>query len=275
MDTLVWFGAQVLLAAAGVALAPALARRPRPEWATACVLAFAAMLAWPLMRFFPGAAIGVLGAPTVACLELTGLAIPAALLFSVAGAQLPRASDRRALRLLLVVCAVYFLKAGWWMVAPVVGIGGVPDLGPTRFERGVCRQTTGYTCVASSLVTALRAHGIDAQESEMARLSRTQVGGGATDSRALWALQEKLAGTGLAARYAALDRAGLVAVPKPCLVQLNWGFFTSHMVPVLAADEWHVTIGDPLAGRRTVSWETFLREWKGQAIVIDAAPAGA
>ena len=91
------------------------------------------------------------------------------------------------------IAAVYFLKAGWWMIGPALSLGGwgggVTDLGPTRMQDGICRQTTGYTCVAASMVTALRARGIDATETEMARLAHTQVNGGATDSRALWALQ--------------------------------------------------------------------------------------
>lgn len=274
MSTLIWFLAQAALASVAVALSPRIASRPKPVWAAACALAFVAMLLWPAMRFFPAAFVSILGAPMVACTELTGLAIPAALLFGVAAHHVPRPSDRRAIRLLLVIAGAYFISAGWWMVGPVLGVGGVPDLGPMRMRGRVCMQSTDYTCVAASMVTALRARGIDATETEMARLSRTQVGRGATDSRALWALQTKLRGTGLTARYASLDRAGLIAAPKPCLVQLDWGFFLSHMVPVMAADDEGVTLGDPLEGERRMAWAVFGREWKGQAIVIGPA-AGA
>lgn len=270
MTTLVWFIAQALLAAAAVALSPRIARRPRPVWGAVCVLAFVVMLLWPAMRFFPATFVSVFGAPIVACTELTGLAIPAGLLFGVAAHHVPRPSDRRAIRLLLVIAGAYFLNAGWWMVAPVVGFRAVPDLGPPRLRPdGVCMQSTDYTCVAASMVTALHARGIDATETEMARLAYTQVGGGATDSRALWALQRKLEGTGLAPRYLALDKAGLIAAEKPCLVQLDWGFFLSHMVPVMHADETTVVLGDPLEGRRELTWDRFLARWKGQAIVIE------
>lgn len=275
MTTLVWFIAQALLAAAAVALSPRIARKPKPVWAGACAIAFVAMLLWPTMRFCPATFVSVFGAPMVACTELTGLAIPAGLLFGVAAHHVPRPSDRRAIRLLLAIAGVYFITAGWWMVGPVFGIGDVPDLGRTRFRGHICMQSTDYTCVAASMVTALRAHGIDATETEMARLSRTQVGRGATDSRALWALQTKLRGTGLVARYDSLDRAGLIAAPKPCLVQLNWGFFISHMVPVLAADEQTVTIGDPMEGERSMKWDAFLAQWKGQAILIELASGAA
>ena len=149
--------------------------------------------------------------------------------------------------------------------------GGVPALGVTNIDRnGLCRQTTGYTCVAASMVTMLRAKGITADETEMARLSYTQVGGGATDSRALWALQRKLEGTGWAPRYRALDREGLIKASKPCMVQLDWGYFVSHMVPVMAADAETVVIGDPLSGERRVPMSKFEAQWKGNAITIDA-----
>ncbi|MGE3109391.1 MAG: cysteine peptidase family C39 domain-containing protein [Phycisphaerales bacterium] len=219
------------------------------------------------MRFFPVLFINALGAPLVACIELTGLAIPAVMLFGVASRHLPKTSDQRAVRWLTAVAALYFVKAGWWMVLPG---GGVPDLGQTKMTRdGICRQTTGYTCVAASMVTMLRAHGIDASETEMARLAYTQVGGGATDSRTIWALERKLAGTPFRPVYHRLDARGIVHARKPCMVQLDWGFFVSHMVPVLDASDDTVVIGDPLNGRREITMKDFMKEWKRQAITLE------
>jgi ABC-type bacteriocin/lantibiotic exporter with double-glycine peptidase domain len=122
------------------------------------------------------------------------------------------------------------------------------------------------------MVTMLRAHAINAEETEMARLSRTQVNGGATDSRTLWALQRKLEGTQFRPTYQRLDAAGLVEIPKPCLVQLDWGFFISHMVPVVSATADTVVIGDPLSGRREMSMADFRAKWKGTAISLAPAP---
>ncbi len=260
------FGAQIVGAGAAYVAGVALARRSRAVWSLALGVSFALVLCWPLMRVFPVGVIELLGAPAVACIELTALAIPAAMLFAIGAERVPRASDRRAIRWLVIVLAVYFMKAGWWMTP--AGVGAV---GPTKIDmEGICRQTTEYTCVAASMVTMLRAHGVEAEEREMAELSRTQVGGGATDSRALWALDLKLAGTAWRARYVSVRPGELASVPKPCMVQLNWGFFTSHMVPLLRADEKDVVIGDPLGGLRRMSLESFRRQWKGQAIVLEA-----
>ncbi|MFN7020525.1 MAG: cysteine peptidase family C39 domain-containing protein [Phycisphaerales bacterium] len=265
-DLLIPFAFQCVLAIAAFAAALRIARASRPVWVGVCIASLAAMLLWPLMRVFPVEPIDLLGAPTVACIELTGLAIPAVLLFAIAARHMPKKSDGRAILLLTAVAGVYFVKAGWWMLAPVSG-----GLGPTNVDaHGVCRQSTGYTCAAASMVTMLRARDIPADETEMARLSYTQVGGGATDSRVLWALERKLAATELRPRYQRLDLAGLIAASKPCLVQLDWGYFTSHMVPVLSATEQTVVIGDPLIGKREMSAADFVRKWKGAAITVES-----
>lgn len=262
------FLSQILLALAAFFLAPRIARASRPVWITAAALSLACMLLWPLMRVFPVAPIDLLGAPTVACIELTGLAIPAVLFFAIAARHVPKKSDRRGILLLTAVAGVYFLRAGWWMIAP-----GVPDLGPTRVsDDGICRQSTGYTCVAASMVTMLRAHNIDADETEMARLAHTQINGGATDSRTLWALQTKLKGTNFRPRYQRLSAADIITVPKPCMVQLDWGFFISHMVPVMDATAERVVIGDPLNGRRELTFAEFRSKWKGNAISLEPTP---
>lgn len=265
---LIPFLAQFALAGGAYFAAPRLARGSKSLRLTALAVALGAMFLWPLMRVFPVQPIEWLGAPVVACIELTGLAIPAVLFFGIASRCVPKPGDGKAIRLLVVFAAIYFVRAGWWMVAPVSTPAAV--IGPTRIDgQGVCRQTTGYTCVAASMVTMLRARGIPADEAEMARLAHTQTGGGATDSRAVWALQRKLAGGPLRPRYARLDAAELAAAPKPCLVQLDWGFFVSHMVPVLEATPQRVVIGDPLSGRREMSMPDFLTRWKRTAIVLE------
>ncbi len=266
--TLAAFIIQAFLAALGLVLAPRLARAPAPVWRSVCIAALALLLLWPLMRVWPTAPIRLLGAPFVACIELTGLFVPAVLLLAIAARHVPRPSDRRALYLLIPVAGAYFVKAGWWMLAPPPRLES-----PTEIDSaGIARQTTGYTCVAASLVTVLRARGLDVSEQEMVDLTRTESGGGATDSRALWALEQRLAGTGLRARYESLDFSALRAVPKPCLVQLDFSYFYSHMSVVLDATPAGVVLGDPLLGRRELSVDAFRTQWKGQAIVVEPAP---
>ncbi len=261
---------QVVIALVAFFLAARVARARRWTWISVCVGSLGAMLLWPLMRVLPVHAIRWFGAGFVACVELTALAIPAVMFFGIAGRHVPKKSDQRAILWLTAAAGLYFVKAGWWMLSSGVPAGLAAA--PTKFDpHGVCLQRTDYTCVAASMVTMLRARGIEADEVEMAALAHVQVGGGATDSRALWALEHKLRGTAFRASYRRLDHAGLVDAPKPCLVQLDWGYFMSHMVPVMEANDRIVVIGDPLTGRREMTVAAFGEKWKGLAITLDAA----
>ena len=264
MPTAPWFIAQLALCLGSLGAGAALSRGSRRLATGVCIASLSLLVLWPAARFWPTVPISLLGAPIASCLEVTGLFIPATLLFVAASHHLSRPGERRAIRLLACVCVAVFARIGWWMISP-----GVPDLGPTVVIDGVARQSTGYTCAAASMVTLLRARGVDATETEMARLARTEVGGGATDSRVVWALREKLRTSRHSVSYQTLDLDGLLAVPKPCLVQLDWGFFVSHMVPVLEATRERVVIGDPLTGRRELTIEAFMRTWKRAAVVVE------
>ncbi len=266
MTSPIWFILQVVLTAIAAAAVPWVSRQKPMVWKTVAGAAFGALLLWPLMRVFPVAFVRWFGAETIAHLELTGQAVPAVLLFGILARHVPRKQDGRALLAVTLMAAVYFAKAGWWMVG-----SGVPDLGAAKNsgeDPMVAMQTTEYTCVAASMVTMLRAHGIETTETEMAQLANIEVGSGATDSRAILGLRRRLAGTGLVVEYQSLDLPGLIAAPKPVMVQLGWGYFTSHMVPVMDASEEFVVVGDPSLGKRKVPTENFLKQWKGQAIVV-------
>lgn len=258
---------QIALAGAAMLVSPWIARRRAAVWRSVVIGSLLVLLAWPLMRLFPVPAIRLLGAPLAACIELTGLFIPATLLLGVAARHVPKPADRRALILLIGVAGLYFVIAGKWMLQPT--IGGVGGSGPPKMRGPVCLQSTDYTCVAASMVTMLRARGIEATEVQMARLSRTEIRRGATDSRALWALQTLLKDAPLRPVYVSGGYDDLVRSPKPCLVQIDFGFFVSHMVPVLSADAHGVVIGDPLSGEKRMSRAEFEREWKGALIALE------
>lgn len=248
-----------------------LARRSPAVWRPAAIACAGLMLFWPMMRLFPARMLHVLGSNVLIFVEVTGIVIPAAMLLTIASRHVRRDREGRWLYLLLAVCGLYFLRHASWMITP-----GVPDLGPTRFDGRVCLQSTGYTCVPASLVTLLSAHGIDASETEMARLSHVLVGRGTTDSHAVWALERKLAGRPIEVRYEMMDYRRLLSVPKPCIVPIDWGYFVSHMVPVLAANDDHVVLGDPLTGARVLQKEAFIDQWRGRGIFLRATgPGGA
>ena len=136
----VWFVAQ----AGGVVVAVLVGlvvRRSRPRvWKGAALVSTILMLAWPMMRLWPAQATGLFSARVIVHIEVTGIVLPAALVFDIAAGHMRKAAERRALYLLLGVCALYFVQSGLWMIA-----APVPDLGRTRVQGGVCLQSTGYT----------------------------------------------------------------------------------------------------------------------------------
>ncbi len=258
---------QLTLATFGLFAGRRLSRFSNTKLVPLVLASLAAMLAFPLMRVYPVLTLSVVGAPVASLTEFTAMAIPAGLLFGLLVPRLPRVKDRRAVYALLGLSLVYFVKAGWWMVSP-----GVGDLGITKWNDGVCMQSTDSTCVAASMVTLLKSRGVESTETEMAALSFVEPGGGTTDSRAAWALERKLASAGrsdLRVRYEYMTLDQIIAVPKPCMVPLNWGFFLSHMVCVMDADTTTITLADPLSGRRAMTVPEFTREWKGLVMWLE------
>lgn len=260
-----WFGAQAGAMLLSIFVGWRISRSHRRVWLGSASVATLVMLAWPLMRFFPARFTGWLGAHWLIFIEVTGIVVPAVLLFAIAGRHVRTPGERRVITLMLPVCCMYFLRTGLWMVHPPV-----PELGPMRVERGVCRQSTSYTCVAASLVTLLRSHGIPATETEMARMSFTEVYGGTTDSRAVQALEAKLAGQPFKVHFEEMDYPELMVVPKPCVVAIRWNYFTAHMVPVLDASAHWVVLGDPSQGVRRMPVDEFVRNWQNRGIYLTA-----
>lgn len=258
---------QLLLAGSAFFLGLRLSRLPASKASLLALLAFALMLAFPLMRVWPVFSLSLLGPAFATLTEFTGMAMPAALLFGIATPRLPRPADRKAVYALIVIAGVYFIKAGWWMLSP-----GTGDLGPTKWKGDVCLQTTDSTCVAASMVTLLKSRGVESTETEMAALGFVEPGGGTTDTRAAWALERKLAAVGrtdLRVRYEHMTLEQLIATPKPCMVALQWGFFMSHMVCVMDANDTTITLGDPLSGRRVLRVQEFVKEWKGETLRLE------
>lgn len=207
-------------------------------------------------------------APAASCIELTALVIPATLFFSTAAMLVPKPSDRAlAPTPLNVVAAIYFVKAGWWMISP-----GVLGVAATRIDdHGICRQSTGYTCVWRPRWS--RCYGPEESRPKKPRWRLCAAHSRAGAKRHCGALARHMQARRPAVQaHVRPSRSRIAArVPKPCMVQLDWGFFVSHMVPVMSATPDGVVIGDPLSGVREVPMADFLKDWKGMAITLEDA----
>ena len=263
VESVSWFSAQLAVGIMLFVLGRLVVRARPPVWKTVATGATVVALAWPLMRWYPGWFLDLLGARVLMYIEVTGMIPSVILLFTIAAAQVRRMPQRRLSVLLVLVCGLYFVRSGLWMVREPI-----PDLGKTRINQGVCMQSTHYTCVAASLVTLLYAYGIEATETEMARLCYTEVDRGATDTRAISALEKKLDGREYEICYEMMDYDRLRQVHLPCLVSTDFAFFISHMTPVLSAGDEEVVLGDPLTGRRALSTADFKDVWQGRGIYL-------
>ena len=101
-----------------------------------------------------------------------------------------------------------------------------------------------------------------------ARRGGVELGGGATDSRAIYGLEQKLANTDFDPQYISTDYDGLQNITLPAMVTVDWGFALLHMVTVMEIDADRVLLGDPLSGLRKVSRKAFEEDWHGRAIYL-------
>lgn len=132
---------------------------------------------------------------------------------------------------------------------------------------GICLQSTGYTCGPASAVTFLKAHGINATEQEMTRLSHANLLLGVDFGFLGRAVEKKTHTAGIVIDVVAADYEFLKKHDEPCIVYVRWHFLVDHVIVVLHEDENKVIFADPLSGRREWSREEFLSRWGGEAII--------
>ena len=191
--------------------------------------------------------------------------LPCAVLFFAAASHLVTSRNRRAMQALTVMLVVFAVGVTSWRLIP----NRMHEFGRTMAE-GVCLQSSDYTCGAASLVTLLDCMDIEATEGEMAMLSGTIPGRGVSDFQAARGLQLKLDELRRpeSVEVRSIDDDELGSLPTPFLAGLKFSFWFDHMACVLECDGHSIVIGDPLVGRRTMTEEAFLREWRGIAIVV-------
>lgn len=127
----------------------------------------------------------------------------------------------------------------------------------------VCRQTTGFTCGAAAAATFLGQHGVEATEGEMAELCGTNALTGTDEFGVCRGLKRKLGESGPEISLLKADWDGLRKGPYPAMATIRYSFLVDHWVVVLGVEGERVAVGDPLRGKRLVTKDEFLGEWRG------------
>jgi len=139
-------------------------------------------------------------------------------------------------------------------------------------SRGLCNQTSNYSCGAASAASLLSHVGVRATESEMATLCHTNPMMGTDPVSVRYGLKKKLAGRNydVTARRATWE--DLTRRSEPAMALIKWGFLLDHWVVVLDADQDIVTVADPTQGTIKCSRDQFLDAWRGIIVTIDRKP---
>ena len=162
---------------------------------------------------------------------------------------------------------VYFVNGGMWLLqdTPTAVMGHTY----ADAQHGVVMQSQDYSCVPASCATALNLLGMPSSEAQLARLTDTRPGTGATVLRALRGLNARLAGSPLQARLVSLTADVIPRLDLPALTPLQFERSRRHMVVILAGDEKGVWLMDPTSGLYRMDTAAFRSVFVGQVIVFD------
>lgn len=177
---------------------------------------------------------------------------------SIVSVIIPK-KDRQTIYVLLGMFSIYVVYLPFWRLS-------TPECYSLKGRNagGVCFQTSPYTCGAAAMVNYLRKYNIPATEGEMARLSETIPWKGVSNFQAVSGLNKKLAAenSDYIGKLKVYDDKELDKIKTPCLTAIKYSIFFDHMICVEGVDQDYVYVIDPLKGKRKLSREKFLRQWR-------------
>lgn len=225
---------------------------------------FLLLLGWAALIHNPTVAVELIPLSILARLEGIGAA-PLFVFVVAVGWRLSYLRRQRAIMIVgLLLGAGYLLQGGMWMMQPT----------PTNaFDRGghlyYVPQTQDYSCVPAACTTTLRLLGVQTSEAEMAELTETRPGSGATLIRAFNGISEKLEGSSITPSLLERDYEQLMRLQPPMLTPMRYESARLHMVTIVEVRPHRVVIIDPQIGIEFVRREEFLQYYRGQVIAFD------
>jgi len=227
-------------------------------------LAVVSILIWGWLIRHPAVAVHAMPVSALANLEGVGAAPIFMFIVGIAWSAALVSRQRAFVIVGMVMGAGYFLQGGMWMVqqTPVGAFAQGSHDEPTY-------QSQDYSCVPAACTTALRHLGIESSEAEMAELTQTRAGSGATLIRALDGLNVRLGDEGIVPQLIQPSYEQLVNLPVPMLTPLQYEATRLHMVTILNVEHDCVVVMDPVTGMETLSRERFEGLYRGQVIVFE------
>lgn len=227
-------------------------------------LAFALLMAWSLLIKHPALAVQIFPIAALARLEGIGAA-PLFLFMLGVGWHLAVLKRQRAVMILgMLLGAGYFVQGGLWMMQPTPSNAFSPENGQLVIE-----QTQDYSCVPAASATALRMLGLSSTEAEMAELTETRAGSGATLLRALNGIDTRLKHTGIKAILLEPDYDTLMRIEPPMLTPVQYEAARLHMVTIIEVRPHLIMLADPQVGVEFISRRKFEDIYRGQVIAFE------
>jgi predicted double-glycine peptidase len=161
----------------------------------------------------------------------------------------------------ILVCIILFVVVTWFSVMPFLMpamIKGHLLSMKTRFDsKGICRQSTDYTCGPAAAVTALGKLGLSAKEGEIAVLSQSSPVVGTLPALLCSALEKRYGDNGLKCEYRRFNSIDQLKKAGITLVVIKDAFLIDHCIVVFEVQDDAVAIADPITGAELIPIEKF------------------
>lgn len=165
---------------------------------------------------------------------------------------------------------VYFVNGGLWLLQDTPA----SVMANTYARQGMVLQSQDYSCVPASCATALNLLGVPSTEAQMATMTDTRPGTGATVLRALRGLNTRLSEDPLRANLMEITAQGVQNVECPALTALQFEPGRMHMVVILGCRDGGVWLMDPMSGIMWMTPQMFQEVFTGQVIVFQGSGPG-
>jgi len=198
------------------------------------------------------------------------LALAITMGFTALGSQLYKKGQKIIVCTIMVIFVLVFTVGPF--ISPALANRHLSSLETQIDSDGICIQNENYTCGPAAAVTALRWLGFEADEGEIAVLSRSGPVIGTLPRTLNAALAKRYSRQGLKCEYRRFDSISDLNAKGITLVVIKEGPLSDHCVAVLDVRQQDVVIADPVMGKQFISHRQFEKIWRFYGIVLERAP---